>query len=897
MTSPIDRLTTALAGRYVVERELGAGGMATVYLAEDVKHHRKVALKVLRPELAAILGGERFLKEIEVTANLQHPNILPLYDSGHVTGLGGEGGSEFLFYVMPYVEGETLREKMGREKQLGVEETVSIAKDVADALHFAHQRGVVHRDIKPENILLQQGKPLVADFGIALAVSHAGGTRLTETGLSLGTPHYMSPEQATGDRELDARSDVYSLGAMVYEMLAGEPPHHGTTVQAIIARILSEEPDPVTRQRPAVPPHVEAAIRKALDKTPADRFPSAAKFAEALTDPGFTLPRTAAIPATPTGAPVRRPVVTIGLAVVTALAVAMALAGWLRSVPKQVIRVSMAIHEDAALTDQSTLRIAMSPDGRSVVYVGPATTSRLNRQLWHRNLDELSARPIPGTEDALAPFFSPDGASIGFITGEPGDLRVVPIAGGPVRTIVTGTADPWGGYWAPDGQIYFTGSDGDLLRTSLGATAIDTVAVPDRERGQLEYDFAHVLPNGKGVIVEIWYSSIDDAEVAVVSLETDSVTKLADGVNARYLPTGHLVWSTSDGMLLAAPFDEDKLELTGPSVLIEQGVAVDPDAGAGQYAVSDNGHLIYEAGAAAGVAQLQWVDREGEAAPIEPDWWGTFGYVSISPDGNSVALTQSGGDGTHVWVKDLVGGTLLRLALSTGTFDRPTWTPDGTSVTYRGGSATERGVWTRRADASQPAERAVELEAGLVAYEAVWSPDGTWLVIRATRPGTLRDILAMRPGVDSVPRPLIASAAEEYSPDISPNGRWIAYTSNESGQEEVYVRPFDDPGRARWAVSVVAVSLKKWSRDGREIFYRSHVGEVTRRTVAETPDLSLGPVESLFDATGFRTDHYHRAYDIAPDGGRFLMVRRQGFVSELVLVTNWFEELEAKVSQ
>jgi eukaryotic-like serine/threonine-protein kinase len=221
-----------------------------------VKHHRKVALKVLRPELAAIVGGERFLKEIEVTANLQHPNILPLYDSGSASRPAGEGGSEFLFYVMPYVEGETLREKMTREKQLGVEETVAIAMDVADALHFAHQRGIVHRDIKPENILLQQGKPVVADFGIALAVSPAGGTRLTETGLSLGTPHYMSPEQATGDRELDARSDGYSLGAMVYEMLAGEPPHHGNTVQAIIARILSEEPQPVTRQRPATGPTV-----------------------------------------------------------------------------------------------------------------------------------------------------------------------------------------------------------------------------------------------------------------------------------------------------------------------------------------------------------------------------------------------------------------------------------------------------------------------------------------------------------------------------------------------------------------------------------------------------------------------------------------------------------------
>ena len=288
------RLTTALADRYAIEREIGAGGMATVYLAEDLKHHRKVAVKVLRPELAAVLGAERFLKEIEVTANLQHPNILPLYDSGEADA--------FLYYVMPYIEGESLRDKLNREKQLAVEETVEIAKSVAGALSYAHERGVIHRDIKPENILLQAGQALVADFGIALAVSQAGGTRLTETGLSLGTPHYMSPEQALGDRELDARSDVYSLGATVYEMLVGDPPHMGSTVQAIIAKVLSETPSPITRARELVPPNVDAAVRQSLAKTPADRFHSAAEFAEALTNPAFTL-QTAATQAAERAAP------------------------------------------------------------------------------------------------------------------------------------------------------------------------------------------------------------------------------------------------------------------------------------------------------------------------------------------------------------------------------------------------------------------------------------------------------------------------------------------------------------------------------------------------------------------------------------------------------------------
>src|SRR3990170_6581579 len=322
MTEITSRLSTALADRYRLERHLGEGGMATVYLAHDLKHDRKVALKILKPELAAILGAERFLNEIKVTANLQHPHILPLYDSGVA--------DTFLYYVMPHVEGESLRDRLNREHQLSVDEAVKITDAVAGALEYAHEQGIVHRDIKPENILLQRGQPLVADFGIALAVSHAGGRRLTETGLSLGTPHYMSPEQATGDRELDARSDVYSLGAMLYEMLAGEPPHHGNTVQAIIARILSAEPEPVIKRRDTVPPHVDAALQVALAKLPADRFSTAAAFAQALGNPAFTHATTAAGTALGVGDASRWRRAALAAAGVAVVLAVFAVLGWLR---------------------------------------------------------------------------------------------------------------------------------------------------------------------------------------------------------------------------------------------------------------------------------------------------------------------------------------------------------------------------------------------------------------------------------------------------------------------------------------------------------------------------------------------------------------------------------------
>ena len=281
MSDPVARLNAALEGRYAIERELGEGGMATVYLADDLKHERKVALKVLKPELAAVVGGERFLAEIKTTAKLQHPNILPLFDSGEADGL--------VYYVMPYVEGESLREKLDREKQLGVDDSVAITQKVANALDYAHGHGVVHRDIKPGNILLsEQGEPLVADFGIALAVAQAGAGRITETGLSLGTPHYMSPEQATGDRDVDPRSDVFALGCVLYEMLAGQPPFAAPTAQAVLVQILTTEAPSITSARRTVAPNVASALAQALEKLPADRFTSAAEFAAALADPSFT---------------------------------------------------------------------------------------------------------------------------------------------------------------------------------------------------------------------------------------------------------------------------------------------------------------------------------------------------------------------------------------------------------------------------------------------------------------------------------------------------------------------------------------------------------------------------------------------------------------------------------
>ncbi|TFH64871.1 MAG: serine/threonine protein kinase, partial [Gemmatimonadales bacterium] len=401
------RLHAALADRYRLEEEIGAGGMATVYLAHDLRHNRKVALKVLRPDLAALIGAERFLKEIETTANLQHPHILPLHDSGEADG--------FLYYVMPFVEGDTLRDKLTREKQLSVNEAVELIRGVAAALDYAHRNGVIHRDVKPENVLLHDGQATVADFGIALAVRQAGGTRLTETGLSIGTPSYMSPEQAMGDRELDARSDIYSLGAMLYEMLAGEPPFVGGNAQAIVAKILTEAPPLVTKTRQSVPPHVSATIQKALARLPADRFPTAADFASALLNPGFTAGTVSDF----AGRPKQALWNPISLGAVGLATVAIAVAGWalLRPTVKSVTRIVMGFAAGqpipayyGAPTDD---RLALSPDGSLLVYQAGTNGDYF---LVVRDLAQLEARTLPGTEGGGYPAISPDGERVAFLT-------------------------------------------------------------------------------------------------------------------------------------------------------------------------------------------------------------------------------------------------------------------------------------------------------------------------------------------------------------------------------------------------------------------------------------------------------------------------------------------------
>jgi serine/threonine-protein kinase len=855
--------------------------MATVYLANDLKHDRQVALKVLKPELAAVLGADRFVVEIKTTASMSHPHILPLFDSGTAEG--------FLFYVMPFIKGETLRDKLDRETQFGVDEAVRIACEVADALDYAHRQGVIHRDIKPENILLHDGRPMVADFGIALALSAAAGGRRTETGLSLGTPHYMSPEQATAEKEITGRSDVYSLASVLYEMLTGEPPHMGKSAQQIIMKIIAEPVKAVTELRKSVPEHVADAVAQALEKLPADRFASAADFSAALQ--GKVAGRTTVRAAAVAGRSSRWRVAALAGIGAAVLFAALATWGLLKAPERSVVRVSITFPHAARLTAATTRRLDISRDGSRIVYVGPDSNGT---QLWIRELNALEARPLGGTRGALAPFFSPDGQHVGFIAGNPGDIRTVAIAGGPSQAVVKDSAAAWGADWGDDGFVYFVHASTRMARVPDRGGAVEVLSVLDSARGEREHDWPQRLPGGNYALVQAWHSSPADAVLAVIDLETGRSRDVVPALYGRYFPPGYLAYATFDGTLFAVPFDAKKGEMTGAPVTIAENVQVDGLSGSGQFAVSHSGTLIYSPGGGAGGEQVVWVDRAGRMTPVDSSWRGQYSAVALSPDGTRAAVAQISTEGEQIWVKTLPTGPLTRLTFGAYANSRPAWHPNGRQISFIRAAANQRGVWWMRADGSTPAEslwvhpRTVD--------EITWAPDGRSAAVRLSSGGTrTRDIFAVTPGGDTTMRPIAVSAPDEFSPTISPNGRWIAYVSLESGRPEVFVRRYDAPDAGRTQVSVDGGEEPKFAHNGRELFYRSGRGDMLVSEYEPGDTFRVRSRRVLWTLPNLTADQYHAAYDISRDDQRFLVINRAlSEVPEVILVLNWFEELRRR---
>ncbi|MEO5824971.1 MAG: protein kinase [Gemmatimonadales bacterium] len=881
----ISRLTDALADRYLIARELGAGGMATVYLAHDLRHDRQVAIKVLRPELAAVIGAERFLSEIKTTANLQHPHILPLFDSG--------ASDSFLFYVMPYVEGESLRDRLERERQLPVDEAVRLATEIAGALDYAHRQGIVHRDIKPENVLLHDGQALVADFGIALAMAKTTGTRMTETGMSLGTPHYMSPEQAMGEREITARSDVYALGAITYEMLCGEPPFTGPTAQSIIARVMTEEPRSLTGQRKSVSRGIEAAVFTALEKLPADRYATAAQFAAALKNPSTMLSRDGVQESSARGK--TRWLIPAGAALGSLL-----VGGILgrSSVPAAgdavgVVRANLSLGDSVMVRPEGNIRLAISPDGKRIAFtsVSPNSSDRFVRV---QELNGTASLILPSSKGAGSPFFSPDGESIGFILNNGGTANIVvaSLKGGTTRTVVSDSVSPFGADWGDDGNIYFTHADRGLARVSAQGGKVEHVSIPDSSAGTQEHDYPDVLPGSKYAVVMMWKGSIGTNAIGVVDLATGVVTELTRGTYARFLAPGHLLIGTSEGTVLAARLDPRNPTTLGSPSSVVPDVQREAANGTVQFAVAGNGTLVYQPNLT-GDAGLVWVDRDGAISPVDSTLRGLFSSLSLSPDGRAVALTRAEAGDAHIWVKQLPAGAFTKVSQDVTSADRPVWSLDGRTVAFLATRNGRRTSWIRRADASDEVRPAVPGSRGL--DEILFHPDGKHVLLRTegSASGT-RHMLVMEPGVDTIARKLIESRFDHYSMAISPDGRWLAYVSEESGAAEVYVRPFPDVNSSRTAISVGGGTEPVWRRDGRELFFRGPRGELFSSAVLPGPTFSHESPVPLFSATGLSLGNYYRSYDVSADGKRFMMIRSGGgMTSELRLIVNFRQELDA----
>ncbi len=883
MTDTLSRLQQALADRYQIERSVGAGGMATVFLAVDLRHHRKVAIKVLRPELAEQLGAERFLREITTTAQLQHPNILPLFDSG------SEGG--FLYYVMPFVDGETLRAKLDRETQLSIEEAVRIAVEVATALDYAHRHGVIHRDIKPENILLNDGRALIADFGVALAVSAAAvGGRMTETGLAVGTPNYMSPEQALAEKDITFRSDIYSLGAVLFEMLTGGAPHRASSLQQVIMKIATEEAPRVTGLRKSVPPNVANAVAVALQKVPADRFSRASAFADALVNPGYG-PPTIEMHAAPTRRWMSKARVVGGVALGVAAGTMLG-RSLVRQPPRAVTRFAIVLPDSARYFGGAGVNVAVSPDGSQLVYVGRSSTGK--ETMWLRELGQFGVRAIAGGDAGRNPTFSPNGATLLFTAGS--SLKTVSMqggSGGPALTIVPdGVPSAAGGItWADDDRIYFVDDSGGIKRVSPDGGTLAKVATRE---GDVGFMWIEALPGGKNLIATIGqFGAPEASEIVVVPTGGGPVRHLFKSPMARYSLTGHLVYATPNGALMAIPFDAKRAVVTGRPVALLQGVDVFMGS-ASQFALSKSGSLVYVGNG--GLNDILNIDRRGNSIALSPGALADIRAFALAPDGTRLAVTTAEVDGLRVGIMPASGGSLTPLSLEGTRNVALSWSADGQSITVLSNRAGTDGLFMVPADGSG-GDKASPVTGRI--FGANWSFDGSTLIATRATPGARSEVIGYRPAVDSTPRPLVSGPFLMQYADLSPDGRWLVYSGNETGSEQVYVRPFPATGNGKWQVSPRGGFEAVWAHHGSELFFRVPSGDLVsvdlkidasgRPRFSELRPLFRIPLDENADG---------RHYQVMPDDQHFLVLHSpQESRRDLMVVQNFSEELKAKVGR
>jgi Tol biopolymer transport system component len=893
-------------GVYEIAGSLGAGGMGEVYRARDTRLQRDVALKVLPDAFAQDPDRvARFAREAQLLASLSHPNIAAIH--------GIEDAPIGCALVLELIEGPTLAERITRAP-LHLADTLAIARQIVDALDAAHEKGIVHRDLKPANVkVTPAGLVKVLDFGLAKAVGNGSTTDLatsptmttggTRDGVILGTAAYMSPEQARG-RAVDKRTDIWAFGCVLYEMLTRRAAFPGHTVADTIAGILEREPD--WGALPAsTPRRVRDLLRHCLQKDPKQRLRDAGDAVNEITvllsapsvgdgaaTPALVQPSWRRSAALMTAALIFGGLISGGFVWMTKPSVSFP--------PPRLVRFALTSDDADALEPSGLGRdLAISPDGTRVVYVagGPG-----RGRLVIRTLAQLDATPLWDRGTPRSPFFSPDGQWVAFFDLF-GSLKKISTTGGPATEVTRGVGGAArGASWGADDRIVFATGDPatGLSRVSAQGGDVEVLTRPDTAHGEVDHLWPEVLPGGRAALFTIVSTgSIDSSQIAVLDLRTGTrKVIIRGGTHAQYVPSGHLIYGAA-GSLHALRFDLDRLDVTGESVKVAEPVAITAEGGVNG-AVSPDGTLVYVRSGGQGTTttrELVWVSRDGHEEPIAAPPR-AYVYPRISPDGTRVALEVWDED-RDIWVWNLARETLTRLTDNPGRDGFPVWTRDSQRIIFGSARSAFTNLFWRHADGSGSVDRLTESRNVQFPYSV--SPDGTRLVLREDNPQTGLDIAIASLTGELQTAPLIRTPSNELNGEISPDSRWLAYQSNESGHDEIYVRPFPDVGRGQWQVSTAGGTRPSWARNGRELFYLAPDG-LNLVTVAAGNTFSASRPTRLIEHHYFaETAFIGRTYDVSPDGLRFLMIKAGGSAgkpaarSPIIVVDGWFEELKRAV--
>jgi serine/threonine protein kinase len=891
-------------GHFAIREMIGRGGMGVVYLARDTRLDRSVAIKSMPPRLKDdTTARTRFQREAKLLASLNHPNIAVIHEI-----IEQEEGASYL--VLEYVPGQTLAEQIGKGP-LKLAEALTIALQIAEAVAAAHEHDVIHRDLKPGNIkITPEDSVKVLDFGLAKAV---GGeplekrTTVTQPGHVIGTPAYMSPEQGCG-KPADRRSDIWSFGCVLYEILTGKVPFEGETATDTLARIIERQPDwEILPQQ--TPTNIRTLLRRCLEKDPRQRLQhlgdAVIEIRETLSLPATAPPVTISSVAISPRAMLGRLIVWTSVCLSVG-AIAASLITWnlKRSAPSSQPTERFIIRPETDLAPDAWFHhiLALSPDGRRLAYVEEGGDAR--RKIYLRELDEFKARPLPGTEGAFSPFFSPDGQWVGFADLYQRKLKKVSLKG--ERPIVLCDSMQFrGGSWTTDDTIIFTpglGSteEGGLWRISASGEGLQQLTVPDPNQGELGHLWPQVLPGGNAVLFT--NRRMGGTDIEVYSLETGRHTRLIEhGQCARYVPSGHIVYART-GTLYAVRFDVERLTVVGSSVPVVPGVLTG-GSGSAHFAISRNGSLAYVPVMTRSIELTPvWMDRNGRIEPLPGVTPRNYYSVTISPDGTQVAFGIRDGGNTDTWIYDLTRHTLTPLT-SDGNSQYPIWTPDGKWVVFQSYRAGKFQLLRQNVTGSGESELLAAFE-GVSGRLTCCSPDGKevlvsrWDYYDPKHPWWDNDIsvVSLEQNENGHLRPLIQRNHCQRQGVWSPDGRWVAYAGDESGRWEIYVEPYPGPG-PKTMISTTGGYQPAWSQNGNELFYRS--GHGNRKMMAATfetePDFRITHVEELFEGQYQRHIQW-RNYDVASDG-RFLIIQEPQEPTPLGInvVLNWFEELKRLV--